>query len=138
LTSDLALEVVVEWRDYEYEWGKGTSWAQRSQESTIRPKGESLGLYERLLKEREEEERRRGRPLGHFYGLGSPVLDGLLANAPEDRPKKYGADLRKLHWYIRKGVHSPGAGMRYASLKQRHPQAYRELKAEAQGQGELT
>jgi hypothetical protein len=96
-----------------------------------------LGLYERLLKEREEEERRRGRPLGHFHGSDSPILDRLLAKAPEDRPKKYGADLRKLHRYIHKGVRSPGAGTQYMALKKKHPQAYRELKAEAQGQGEL-
>jgi hypothetical protein len=94
-----------------------------------------LGFYERLLKEREEEERRRGRPLGHFLGSGSPVLDGLLADVPKDRPKRYGADLRKLHRYIHKGVRSPGAGTQYMSLKKKHPQAYRELKAEAQGQG---
>jgi hypothetical protein len=129
VTSDLALEVVVEWRDYEYERGGGTSWAQRSQESTIRPKGESLGLYERLIEEKEEEERRRGS-----Y---SPVLNRLLANAPEDRPKKYGADLRKLHRYIRRGVHSPGAAMQYMSLKREYEKEYAELKVEARGQKEL-
>jgi hypothetical protein len=96
-----------------------------------------LGLYERLLKEREEEERRRGRPLGHFLGSGSPVLDGLLADAPKDRPKRYGADLRKLHRYIYKGVGSPGAGMHFASLRAAHRREYVELTAEAQGQGEL-
>jgi hypothetical protein len=33
---------------------------------------EEMGLYERLLEERaQEEERRRGRPLGASYGLGS-------------------------------------------------------------------
>jgi hypothetical protein len=94
-------------------------------------------LYERLLKEREEEERRRGRPLGHFHGSDSPILDRLLANAPEDRPKKYGADLRKLYQYINKGVHSPGAAMHFASVKAAHRREYVELKAEAQGQGEL-
>jgi hypothetical protein len=136
VTSDLALEVVVEWRGYEYERGGGISWTQRSQESTIRPKGESLGLYERLLKEREEEERRRGRPLGHFHGLNSPVLDKFLANAPENRPE-YVADLRKLHLYIYRGVHSLGTGMHFASLRVAHCREYAALKAEAQGQGEL-
>jgi hypothetical protein len=94
-------------------------------------------LYERLLKEREEEERRRGRPLGHFLGSGSPVLDGLLADAPKDRPKRYGADLRKLHRYINNGVHSPGATMHFVSLKAVHRREYAELKAEQRGQGEL-
>jgi hypothetical protein len=96
-----------------------------------------LGLYERLLEDREEEERRRGRPLGHSYGLDSPAIDRLLANAPENRPKQYDADLRKLHRYIRKGVYSPGAGMHFASLRAAHRREYNALKAEAQGQGEL-
>ena len=96
-----------------------------------------MGLYERLLKEREEEERRRGRPLGHFLGSGSPVLDGLLADAPKDRPKRYGADLRKLHRYIDKGVGSPGAAMQFTSLKRKYEKEYTELKVEARGQKEL-
>ena len=96
-----------------------------------------MGLYERLLEDREEEERRRGRPRGHAYGLDSPALDSLLANAPKDRPNKYVADLRKLHRYIRRGVHSPGAGMHFASLKAAHRREYAALKAEAQRQGEL-
>ncbi len=44
------------------------------------------GLYERLLEERAAEERRRGRPLGPFYGVDSKVLDRRLGNAPPDRP----------------------------------------------------
>jgi hypothetical protein len=96
-----------------------------------------LGLFERLLQEREEEARRRGRPLGKFYSLDSQTLDSLLVNAPKDRPKKYGADLRRLHRYIRRGVHSPGAAMHFASLRAAHCREYAALKAEAQGQGEL-
>jgi hypothetical protein len=96
-----------------------------------------VGLFERLLQEREEEERQRGRPLGHFHGLDSPALDRQLANAPKDRPKKYGAGLSNLHLYIYKGVHSTGAGMHYRSLKAAHLKEYAELKAEAQRQGEL-
>ena len=46
-----------------------------------------MALHERLLGEREEEERRLGRLLGAFYGSDSPILDRLLlADAPEDRP----------------------------------------------------
>ena len=53
-----------------------------------------MGLYERLLEEREKEERRRGRPLGASYGSGCPVLDRLLlADAPRDLPSGYAADL---------------------------------------------
>ncbi len=95
-----------------------------------------MGLFERLLKEKEEEERRRGRSLGKFYGLGSPSLDRQMADAPKDRPG-YGTDLRKLHRYIHKGVRSPGAAMYFASLKAAHRREYVELKAEARGQGEL-
>lgn len=51
-----------------------------------------MGLYERLLEEKEEEERRRGRPLGEFYGLASKALDRRLEGASkEDRPPGYGA-----------------------------------------------
>lgn len=95
-----------------------------------------MGLYERLLKEREEEELRRATPLDKFYGSDSAALDRLLANAPENRPE-YGADLRKLHRYLCRGVHSPGAGMHFASLKAAHCREYVEIKAEARGQGEL-
>jgi hypothetical protein len=97
-----------------------------------------MGLFERLLQEREVEEPRTSRPFGHLYGAYSATLGRLLANAPEDRSKKkYGADLSKLHQYIHKGVHSPGAGMHYRSLKATHLKEYAELKAEAQRQGEL-
>ncbi len=64
-----------------------------------------MGLYERLLEEKEEVEWRRGRPLGTCYGSDSPVLDRLLlADAPEDRPTGYRGDLRLLHRYINEGV----------------------------------
>jgi hypothetical protein len=44
-----------------------------------------MQLHEKILAERVEEERRRGRPLGRFYGLDSPALDRLLSNAHKDR-----------------------------------------------------
>jgi hypothetical protein len=96
-----------------------------------------LGLFERLQHEREEDELRGGRAPGQFYGVDSPALDKLLANATEKRPKNYSADLLKLHRYIYRGVYSPGAGMHFASLKAAYHREYIELKAEAQGQGEL-
>jgi hypothetical protein len=46
-----------------------------------------MGLYEKLLEERAQEERRRGRPLGAFHGADFPVLDRRLADAPQDRPR---------------------------------------------------
>jgi hypothetical protein len=95
-----------------------------------------MQLHEKILAERVEEERRRGRPLGRFYGLDSPALDRLLSNAPKDRPK-YGADLRKIHRYINKGVHSPGVAMQFTSLKRKYEKEYTELKVEGRGQKQL-
>ena len=97
-----------------------------------------MGLYERLLEEREKEERHRGRPLGAFYGSDSPVLDRLLlADAPKDRSPQYRADLYALHRYANEGVRAQGEAMRFASLRRRYPKGYAELAAEARGQGEL-
>ena len=99
---------------------------------------EEMGLYERLLEERETDERRRGRPLGASYGSDSPVLDRRLGNPPKDRPPGYRGDLRQLHRYSNEGVRAQGAAMRFASLKARYRKAYAELKSEARGQGELS
>ena len=97
-----------------------------------------MGLYERLMEEREKEERRRGRPLGTLHGLESPVLDRLLpADAPEDRPLGYRGDLRLLHRYANEGVRAQGSAMRFASLRARYRKEIAELAAEARGQGEL-
>ena len=76
-----------------------------------------MGLYERLLEEQAQEERRRGRPPGASYGSDSPVLDRLLlADAPQDRPPGYRGDLRLLHRYANEGVRAQGPAMRFASL----------------------
>ena len=96
-----------------------------------------MGLYERLLEERAEGERRRGRPLGAFYGSDSPVLDRRLVNAPQDRPPGYRGDLRLLHRYVNEGVGAQGEAMRFASLTARYRKEYAELAAEVRGQGEL-
>ncbi len=93
-----------------------------------------MGLYGRLLEEKEEEERRRGRPLGAFYGLDSKVLDRRLAYAPKDQAPGYGRDMYLLYRYANEGVRGQGAAMRFASLKTRYRKEYAELKAEAQGQ----
>ena len=96
-----------------------------------------MGLYERLLKEREKEERRRGRLLGTFYGSDSAVLDRRLTDAPEGRPPGYRGDLRLLHRYIHEGVRAQGPAMRIAGLRRRYPEEHDELKAEARGQDRL-
>ena len=82
---------------------------------------EEMGLHERLLEERAEEERCRGRPLGTFYGLDSPVLDRrLLADAPKDRSPRYRADLYALHRYANEGVRGQGDAYRFHGLKARY------------------
>ena len=94
-----------------------------------------MALYERLVQERAREERRRGRPLGVFYGLDSPVLDRRRADTPGDRPPGYRGDLRLLHRYANEGVRGQGAAMRFASLRRRYLKEFAELAAEARGQG---
>jgi len=96
-----------------------------------------MGLYERLLEEREKEERRRGRPLGAFHGSDSPVLDRRLADASKDRPSGYAADLSTMHRLMSRCVHSQGDAYRFHGLKSKYREEYAELKAEARGQGEL-
>jgi hypothetical protein len=54
-------------------WDESVSTCQRGEES--------MGLYERILEQRAEEERRRGRPLGPYRGIDSPVFDRLVARA---------------------------------------------------------
>jgi len=97
---------------------------------------EQMGLYERLLGEREKEERRRGRPLGAFYGSDSPVLDRRLADVPKDRVGDR-TDPYALYQHSRKGVRSQGDAYRFHSLRSRYPKGYAEFAAEARGQGEI-
>jgi hypothetical protein len=97
-----------------------------------------MGLYERLLEERAQEERRKGRPLGISYGSDSPVLDRLLlADATKDRPPGYAADLSTMHRLMTRGVHSQGDAYRFHGLKSKYREEYAVLEAEARGQGEL-
>jgi hypothetical protein len=95
-----------------------------------------VGLYERIIAERAEEERRKGRPLGMFHNSDSQVLDRLLTDAPEDR-LVYPADLSLLRRYVHTGPTNAGTGMRYRALKQKYQREYAEFKAEARGQRTL-
>ena len=77
-----------------------------------------MGLYEKLLEERAQEERRRGRTRGASYGSDSPVLDRRLpADAPEDRPPRYRRDLAMMHRFVTRGVRSQGGAYRLHALK---------------------
>ena len=96
-----------------------------------------MGLYERLLEEKEEEERRRAGPLPARRGLDSKVLDRRLGGTPKDRSPGYAADLAMVHRFVTRGVRSQGGAYRLHGLKRRYEKEYAELAAEAQGQGEL-
>jgi hypothetical protein len=95
-----------------------------------------MGLYERLLEVRAEEERRRGEPLRRGHILDSKVLVRRLEDAPRDRPK-FAADLSMMQWLITRGTRNAGEGMRLGSLKAKYRREYGELRVERQGQQEL-
>jgi hypothetical protein len=92
----------------------------------------SMGLYERLLEERKEEERRRGRPLGPYRGIDSPVFDRLVARA-SSKPPGYQGEILKLYQFVHRGAGGMAGGMWYGSLRARYPEEYRLLKAEREG-----
>ena len=52
-------------------------------------------------------------------------------------PPGYAADLSTMHELIIRGPRSAGSGMRLSSLKNKYPEEYAKLKAEARWQGEL-
>ena len=94
-----------------------------------------MGLYERLLKERAEEEQRRGEPLPLMRGLASKVLARWLEDP--NRHPGYAADLLMMHRLITRGPRNTGEGLRFGSLKAKYREEYDVLKAERQGQQEL-
>jgi hypothetical protein len=94
-----------------------------------------VGLYERLRKERAEEEQCQDRPLLRIRGLDSKVLVRQL-QAPGRRPG-YAADLSMMHRLIARGPRNAGEGMRLRSLRAKYYEEYGELRAERQGQQEL-
>jgi hypothetical protein len=94
-----------------------------------------MGLYERILKERAEEEQRLGVPLPPMRGLGSDVLARRLENAP--KRQGFAANLSTMRRLMIKGSRNAGEGMRLGSLKAKYRKEYGELRAEWQGQQEL-
>jgi hypothetical protein len=91
-----------------------------------------MGLYERLLEEREEEKRRRGRPLGPYRGIDSVVFDRLVGRA-SSKPPGYQGEILKLYQFVHRGAGGMAGGMWYGSLRARYPEEYRLLKAEREG-----
>jgi hypothetical protein len=94
-----------------------------------------VGLCEHLLKERAEEERRRGGLLPRIRGLGSRALVRRLEDSKG--PPGYAPDLSMMHRLITRGPRNAGEGMRLGTLKAKYPKEYGELRAERQGQEEL-
>jgi hypothetical protein len=94
-----------------------------------------MGLYERLLEERAEEERRRGERLSRVRGLKSKVLVRRLEDS--NRDSGYVADLLMMHRLIKRGLRNAGEGLRLGSLKAKYRKEYVELRAERRGQQEL-
>jgi hypothetical protein len=95
-----------------------------------------MGLYERLLEERVEEEQRRGKPLPVRRGLYSEALSRRFKGVSERKPG-YTANLSMMHRLITRGPRSVREGMRLRSLKAKYRDEYGKLRAEERGQGEL-
>ncbi len=91
-----------------------------------------MSLYEKILQERAEEERRMGRPLGPYRGVDSVVLD-RLAGRGSDEPG-YMSDLLRLHHFVYRGPNSWITGMWFGGLRNRYPEEYRLLRAERDGE----
>lgn len=86
-----------------------------------------MGLYERLLKERDERRRTR-RPPGYPHGLGSPVLE----RAVRRRGNIVGPGM--LYRYLHEGAGSLGEAYRSHALKGEVSREYAEFRAERMGQ----
>jgi hypothetical protein len=71
-----------------------------------------VGLYERLIEERTEEEQRWGERLPPMRGLNSKVLARRLEDAPAKGRPGYTGDLLTMHRLITRGPRSAAEGMR--------------------------
>jgi hypothetical protein len=91
-----------------------------------------MGLYERILEEREEEERLRGRPLGPYRGIDSPVFDRLVGRV-SSKPPGYQGEILKLYQFVHRGAGGMAGGMWFGSLRARYPEEYGLLRAERDG-----
>lgn len=94
-----------------------------------------MGLHERILEERAEEERRTGRPLGRYRGVDSSVVARLAENRPPGDPGYMAAVLwmHKVVWSG--GPHGLAAGYKFHHLKTKYPVEYAMLKNEKLGYG---
>ena len=86
-------------------------------------------LYQRLLAEREEEERRRERPSGKSENTLSTLLYSRLGGASGDQfPGQPCTDLRRTRSYLTYGVHSRFEAMHLAHLRRRYPDQFWDLR----------
>ena len=92
-----------------------------------------MGLYERILEERVEEEQRRGRPLGPYRGVDSVVID-RLARTASSKPPSYMSDMMRLYYFVHHGPSSWATGMWFGSLKNKYSEEYALMKAERDGE----
>lgn len=71
--------------------------------------------------------------MGMYRGLDSVVLDRLMERA-SSKPPGYLTDILQLHYFVHRGPNSSATGMWFGSLRNRHPEEYRLLKAERHGE----
>lgn len=98
-----------------------------------------MGLYERILAEREEEEKSRGRPLGVYRGVDSVVLDRLAKRASEGLERlvsseEYMVDMLRLYRFVHRGPRNWASAMHFGQLRNRYPEEYCLLEAERDGE----
>jgi hypothetical protein len=85
-----------------------------------------MDLYTRLLREREEEERRRGRIIGTDEDTDSTVFPRRPGSAIGDRPpSQRRTGLRRYFTY---GVHSRFEAAHLATLRKKYPDEYWDLR----------
>lgn len=88
-----------------------------------------MSLHARLLEEREEEERRRGRTSGREEDTGSTGFPRRPENVSEDRAQdQRRTDLERMRSYLTYGVTNRFEGMHLAHLRRRYPDQFWDLR----------
>lgn len=88
-----------------------------------------MDLYERLLAERDEDERSRGRPSSWSEDTASVIFGGGPGSTFEARSRdQRRTDLRQMKSYFRYGVHSRFEAMHLAHLRRRYPDQFWDLR----------
>lgn len=90
-------------------------------------------LYGRLLKERDDEEKKLGHPLGYFHGLDSAALDRALQGRGGGM-----FSLQRMYYLMRQDGYNLASRMLLYRLKHKYEREYAEIKAEMMGQRECS